>query len=683
MMRAAAFGLALLGIAAPAFAQEIADPLVRVDLLSAAETVAPGDTVRIAVRQQIEPGWHTYWQNPGDVGEAPRVVWSPPEGVTVGDFDWPVPERVPYEPYLNFGYGDEVWLLADLAVPASWPVGQPLEIAAQAEWLVCADICVPEAANLALTVPTGPSTVPDPTLADGFAEAEAALPRPAPGPALFQTDAAGLRLHLTGVKPTDAGEVAFFPFAADAIVHAAPQAWSADADGLTLAMTPADAGPTDRLDGVLVVRDGEGARGFTLAAEPGTVAPQVAAGDLSLWPAIALALLGGLLLNLMPCVFPVLAMKGLGLLKHAEYGTAERRMHGFAYTAGVLVAFGALATILLALRAGGAAVGWGFQLQSPLVVTLLAFLLFAVGLGLSGFLRVEGGWTSVGGRFAAQGGMPGAFATGVLAAVVATPCTAPFMAAALGWALIRPWGDALATFLALGLGLALPFLLLSLFPALARVLPRPGAWMDRLKQALAFPMYASAAWLVWVLAQQAGPNGVLAALTGFVLIAFAVWLLRQTDDARPAGRRVAQGAAMVAVLLALGLARLPAPVPASADGAGAAIPWHTYAPDRLASLRADGRAVFLNVTAAWCITCQVNERLALSGGVFAAAVDSGRLAYLKADWTNADPAITALLQGFGRSGVPLYVLYPADGGSPLVLPQLLTEAIVRDAVGPA
>ena len=402
---------------------------------------------------------------------------------------------------------------------------------------------------------------------------------------------------------------------------------------------------------------------------------------------MGLALVGGLILNLMPCVFPVLAIKALGFL-HGDAG--EHRRQGLAYTAGVLAAFAALGAVLLALRGAGGSVGWGFQFHSPLFVLLLAWLMFVLGLSLAGPLLIGAGFAGVGQGLASRPGLAGSFFTGVLATVVATPCTAPFMGAAMAYALAQPALEVMAVFLSLGLGLALPYLALAWWPALQRRLPRPGVWMDVLKQALAFPMFAAAIWLVWVIAQQAGPMGVLAALAGMGLLALAAWIRSVSRNAAPrwrwtgAGAVIASLAAAVALLpavSALGGEALPSAAISGASSQGAAADHEPYSPERLAELRAQGKPVFVNLTASWCITCLVNERVALSTEEVRGAFEQQGVTYLKGDWTRQDPRITELLKQHDRSGVPLYLFYPAGTGSDAqVLPQLLTPGIVTTAL---
>ncbi len=436
------------------------------------------------------------------------------------------------------------------------------------------------------------------------------------------------------------------------------------------------------LDGVLSLRGEDGAeRAFEISANPAPAAP-VESG-IVWWQALLLAFLGGVVLNAMPCVFPILSLKLLSVAQHAHGHRSERAYHGLAYTAGVLASFAALGIALLALRAGGQAVGWGFQLQSPVFVAVLAYLLFAMGLSLSGVAGFGGALAGVGGRFAARSGLAGTFFTGVLATIVATPCTAPFMGAALGFALIAPAAMAIGVFLALGLGLAAPYLVASLTHRWQRLLPKPGPWMDFVKQLLAFPLYGTVAWLLWVLIQEVGPGDAFGALFGLVLVAFAVWVYGQTRLAAPART---DGSAWDWPPPGAPL-RSFSPLSLTRSGAGQirrlrdGLPYEPFTPQRLAALEAAGKPVFVNLTASWCVTCLINERVALDSDAVRQAFAERGIVPLKGDWTSQNPEITKFLQQFGRSGVPLYLLYSGRGGEPIMLPQILTAASVLDAIG--
>ena len=673
---------------------------VRAELVAGAEAVRPGGTIRIGIHKQIIPLWHTYWLNPGDSGLATTAEWALPNGAAASGILWPAPERIAVGPLMNCGYEGEVTLLTDITVPAETPAGGSFPIRATVDWLVCEEICIPEQVELGLDLPVVAAGAGTGTAHPAIAAAEARLPVKSPWTARFEAGAGELRLALDapGLRSDSIEDIWFYPNEWGLIAHAAAQKLTVENDRIVLAMTAGDAfqPALASLDGVLVVKERAGDALLTQALAVSAPAGSVAAGtgnpaglSIGIGTALLFALLGGLILNLMPCVFPVLSMKALALVEQAGKQPARVRLHGLAYTGGILGSFLALAGLLAALKAGGTAVGWGFQFQSPVFVLLLAYLLFAVGLSLSGVFTIGGSTAGIGGNLAARGGYAGSFFTGVLAAIVATPCTAPFMGVAIGFALAAPLPVLFAVFLALGLGLALPYVALSVWPPLLRLLPRPGPWMERFRQFLAFPMYGAAIWLVWVLSLQAGAKGVLTALGGMLLIGFAAWLYDITRASGRTARQAGSGLAALALIAAIGwgvfagheAAPQQTAVPAAASAAEVT-PWESYSRQRFEALRAEGRPVFLNFTAAWCITCLVNERVALNRPDVATAFQTGDVAYLKGDWTKQDAEITAKLEEFGRSGVPLYVFYPAGRESqPVVLPQLLTVDIVLSGIG--
>lgn len=646
-------------------------------LMADQAAVAPGGTVMVGLRLRLAPGWHTYWRNAGDAGAPPDITLTLPPGATAGPIAWPAPERIEYGPLVNFGYHDDVLLPLAVHLPATLAAGSTLPIEATATWLVCEQVCVPEEGQFRLDIPVEVTARPDPATAPLFEAAAAAQPRASPWQARAALGPAGgsLTLEGPGLSPETVRQAVFLPGEPALLDNVAPQRLAVAPGRLELALTPAEgAAAPATLGGVLLLTDGGGRRiAYEITAAP--VAP-FAAATLPLWQAALFAFLGGLILNLMPCVFPVLAMKAMALARLAGEAQGRVRAHALSYTAGVLLSFAVLGGVLLGLRAGGTAAGWGFQFTAPGFVAAMAWLMLGVGLNLSGVYGI-GGTVGAGSGLTGRGGHLGSFATGALAVLVATPCTAPFMAAALGAALAMPPAAAMAVFLALGLGLAAPYGLLAAAPGLARLMPRPGAWMERLRQILAFPMYAAAVWLVWVLAQQTGPDAVLAVLAGGVLLAFGAWALGQAQ--RAGGSRLAIAGAVIGLLGALALLPRIATAPAEAAAPGPGV--EAWSEARVAALRAEGRTVFVNATAAWCITCQVNERVALRSEAVLAAFAARGVAYLKADWTAGDPAIAALLRAHGRDGVPLYLVFPAGGGAPEVLPQLLTEGIVLRAIG--
>ena len=673
-------------------------PRVQIELVSEVESVRPGTPFWVAVRQRISPGWHTYWKNPGDSGEPTTLDWTLPPGTSAGEIAWPPPERLRIGPATSYGYTGEVLLPVRITPPATLLPGDPFHLQVAAAWLVCEKECIPEEGTVSRTLPVTAGPPPaDPRWGPAMARVRAALPRPIPWPVTVAatTDTVTIRVAAASLRPARIAGAWFYPLEWGLIDDAAEQEMSVSAEGLTLRVARGSLPEAAErpVEGVLAITEqldgGPVRQAFAVRAEP-PAAGSGAAGPATrgaLLRALGLALAGGLALNLMPCVLPVLSLKVLALAAHAGGSRAVRVAHGFAYTAGVSVSFGLIAGMLLGLRAGGELVGWGFQLQSPVFVTLLADLLFVMGLTLSGIVTLGSRLAGTGSGLAGRRGYSGSFFTGALAAVVATPCTAPFMATAVGYALLQPAPVALAVFLALGLGFALPYLALSLGPGWTRLLPRPGVWMERLKQFLAFPLYASAAWLVWVLSQQVGPAGLAACLAGLVLLAVAAWLYEATRHGAGLWRRLGRPAAAAGAIAALGLAAFTAAPTASTGARTAADPsWEPYTAARLAELRGRGVPVFVNVTAAWCITCLVNERVALRSPEVTARLAQKGVASLKADWTNRDPAIAQVLASFQRSGVPLYLLYPgAEAGAPSshgprVLPQVLTEGIVLEAL---
>ncbi len=678
-----------------ATANPVSTEHVTARLLAEQTEFVPGQEIELALVLDIHPGWHTYWANPGDSGEPTRLDWRLPAGFEAGPIRWPYPELIRVGPLANYGYSDRAVHLTSVATPADWPQGRPAEIAVSASWLVCEEHCIPEGAELRLSLPSTPGpAVENPDAREVFAYARDRLPRPLAGKSeLRRTGEGQLRLLVEApAMPEIVDGVWFFAGAWGLIEHAAAQPWSLERGRLRVDLVHGAAADQTPTAGVLVVQ-GEGrSQSFLLApervsAQDSAAAPQTAP-DLGLPLALGFALLGGLILNLMPCVFPVLAMKAVSLTRQTGVTAAERALQGLAYTAGVLVFFALVAALLLALRAAGVAVGWGYQLQYPPFVALMAYLFLVLGMSLSGAVTLGSRLMGIGGA-AGGSGAGGAFITGALAALVAAPCTAPFMGAALGYAMTLSWHLALAVMLALGLGLALPYLVLSLIPGFGKKLPRAGSWMEHLKQFLAFPMYATAAWLVWVLSVQAGPPGVAAVLAGMVLLVLGLWSWERGRQAAGRSRLLvgSVAAVIIAASLLLGLritpgVQAPGVVSPMPDDGRPALAADAFSPQRLASARTEGRPAFVNMTAAWCITCLVNERVALSSSAVAAAFASGDVLYLKGDWTNRDPEITEYLRDFGRSGVPLYVFYPV-AGEPRVLPQILTQSIVLEALNAA
>jgi thiol:disulfide interchange protein DsbD len=697
-------GLGLLAQSAPALAQSGAlpdvAPKVQASFIAEHAAVAPGGKVTVALRELIRENWHTYWVNPGDSGAPTVINWQLPEGWSAAAPQFPYPESIPVGPLMNFGYEKEVVLLNEITAPANATPGQTVTLEADVMWLVCSDVCIPEETHLSLPLPIAvDASPPAAEHAEMFADARAKLPHASPWTARYDaTDTRfGLLLEAPELASARPKSAVFYAYTDGMVQPAAPQNAGTASDGLVIngapgwKMTTAEKrSAVNSVKGILVLTGADGrVDALDLEAVPGPVPVAATAlvgdSDMGLLTAMLFALLGGLILNLMPCVFPVLSMKALALAAKRDVPEAARAS-ALAYGAGVLVSFVMLAALLIALQAGGAAVGWGFQLQQPLFVTVLALLMFAVGLNLSGLYEIGGGaLAGAGEKLTHASGSAGSFFTGVLAVVVATPCTAPFMGAAMGYALTQNALFALAVFAALGIGFALPFVLLGFFPRALGFLPKPGAWMTNLRQILAFPMYGAAIWLIWVLSLQAGPDGLLVALASALALAFGLWALGRAQTSDGFGRRAGFATAAIAVLAAAGLTTyagtFSAPAAVAPQVADAStIPYEPYTTARFEALRAEGRPVFINATAAWCITCLVNERVALSGDGLKNEFEQKKVAALKADWTNQNPEITALLKAQQRSGVPLYLYYAPGAQVPVVLPQILTESIVLAAL---
>lgn len=660
---------------------------VAIRLLPEKTDLKSGDTVTVGIEQTIAPKWHTYWLNPGDSGTAARVEWSGVAGIKASAIQWPVPKKLPMGPLMNFGYEGKAVLLQEITLPDDLPAG-PLTIMATIEILVCHEICIPESHTATFTINDGrePSS-------RAIEQARTKLPVDLGWASAMEEKDGELIVTINTDTPG--------AFARPDRIELYPEEWglilntektTASKDGSTLTLRhkrgDRDLAEVPVTKSVIVYEDVAGQRKAVRVSTINDAGPLPSDNErpVTILTAILFAFLGGVVLNLMPCVFPVLSMKALSLVKLKDKDESIARLHGIAYTLGILACFTLIAGILIALKAGGLQIGWGFQLQHPVVILSLAYLFFLLGLNLAGFFEIDFGLSNVGQTLTAKSGLGGSFFTGVLATLVATPCTAPFMGAAIGFALTQSSFVAITTFLSLGLGLAFPYLLLSFVPAIRHAMPKPGVWMERLRQFLSFPMFVSACWLLWILSQQVSHMGHFAALLGMVAIAFSIWLWRF----RP--KHIAGHALYVAVILAsLGFVvstfLTMKPVEGKIkDRAEIEQNWEEFSQARLTGHLAGNAPVFVNMTAAWCITCKVNEKIAI-------AVESTRrlfkdkgVVYLRGDWTNQNPEITTYLEEYGRSGVPIYVYYgPRDDvrgvrPEPVVLPQLLTPGLVENAI---
>ncbi|HVF83976.1 MAG TPA: thioredoxin family protein [Sphingomicrobium sp.] len=669
--------LAALFLAVPGNAQlpQPGKNAIAASLVAETSVVRPGETVTLALVMKPEKGWHGYWKNPGDSGIETQIAWELPAGLSAGPIQYPVPDQLIVAGLMNYVYKDDYAQLIDVEVPAAVAPGTRLPIRARVDYLACTDeICVPETVNVAVELAAGsaPAAQANRTLFDRFRQA---LPKPLGSEARFERASDRFRLAIPVPAGLELREPYFYPLTDGALAYAAGQTFSRAGDTLIVETdAPANAGSLPTVEGVLKLSDGNG---LSLKAVPGVVpaagaplehvAEQPAFDASAVLAALVGALVGGLLLNIMPCVFPILSLKALSLAKAGgDEGAAKRE--ALAYTAGAVLVCLALGAALLALRAGGVAAGWAFQLQDPRVILILLLLTAAIALNLAGLFELPA--LAAGDRLAAQGGVGGALWTGALAAFVATPCTGPFMGAALGAALVLPTAVALAVFAGLGLGLALPFLLLGFVPALRRRLPKPGPWMARFRRLLSLPMFLTSLALAWILGRQAGVNGMALGLASAVLVGLALWWVGRRQERGGGWLPLAPAAlaAVAAVMLVPTVASAPAQ--ASAQGLLKSEP---FTEARLDALQQEQRPVFVYFTADWCVTCKVNEKGALERKAVADAFAESQVAVLVGDWTRGDAAIGRFLEKHGRSGVPLY-LYYAPGKPVEVLPQVLTPS---------
>jgi thiol:disulfide interchange protein len=669
-------GLLLALPVTPGWAAAVQTPHVEAELVSETTTLLRGDN-SLALRLKPDAGWHTYWRNPGDTGQPTKIEWTLPSGVTAGDIQWPYPHSFRLGDLTNYGYGEETLLPVTLRVPQSWPALKPLKVLARARWLVCADVCIPGHAELSLELPVTASAQVNGAWQNAFARTRNQLPQAMDAlHASFAIEKGRISVQVYG-QDFRGTQVEFFPIQPRLFATRTEPALALESNALRLTQNLSEdfSGAPEHVGGVLVVSRNGTRNAYAIDAVPGTVAAVTTAAPPThnLLLILILAVLGGLTLNLMPCVFPVLSLKAMALMQQRDASAKQQRHHALAYTAGVMLSCAAVAGVLLALRAGGEAIGWGFQLQSPIFVAALAYLMFALGLSLSGVVEFGGRFMGIGQSLTVGNSSNSSFFTGVLATVVASPCTAPFMGTALGYAVTQSPLIAMCVFFALGFGLALPFLLLGFFPRLAALLPRPGAWMETFKQAMAFPLYLTVVWLVWVVMQQSGSDAAALTLIGLVLLAFALWLWP----------RPARAAMLLKITALAGAALLLAHPALRADKLAPSKPGaeqtEAYSDARLAQLRAEKRSVFVNLTADWCLTCKVNEHAALGSDKARDAFTQKNVAVLIGDWTRSDAAITKVLERYGRNGVPLYLL-SVNGGEPKVLPQILTPQIVLDAL---
>lgn len=680
--------LALQGMVVPgARAGLVHAPHTKIELISDVSQIGPVAPFWLGVRYVVEEGWHIYWRNPGDSGAAPEFEWSLPEGWKKEPVQWPLPERVPVSHLMNYGYKGEVILPVRVIPTGRNPSPEPFRIEVGAAWLVCKEECVPAEASLSLQIPVGAEKRPS-AWAEEIRNALEQVPRDAGRwsvRVLSRPESYEIRLTPLSGNHEAISRADFFPADPLTIHNAAPQRLEKSDSHLSLFVRkdPARNKGRDTLQGALGLFSGDSPAGpeeiLLVHAQVGKAFP--------FWRAVLLALLGGILLNLMPCVFPVISIKILSFAEHARREEGRPVAHGLLYALGILLSFWVLSGLLFALRAAGTRLGWGFQLQSPVFLTVMAVLFFLIGLNLLGVFEVGFLFTRLGGVGAGRSGYGGSFLSGILATLIATPCTAPFMGSAVGFALSQPVAAGLSIFTALGAGMALPYMILSSQPALVRRLPRPGPWMENLKQFLAFPMFATLIWILWVLGNQAGLEGVIRCLSGLFLVSLGIWLLKRASPAggRPGIRASVRAVAAAVILLGLlgafrGVSERERPAHLESEASRAAA-WEPFSEERIQELRRAGRPLFVNFTAAWCITCQVNKRLVLDHPEVLRAFKRHGVTLMKADWTNRDETIGRSLARYGRQGVPVYALYGRESGSePVLLPEVLTVGLVIETL---
>lgn len=679
----------------------------KISLVSEVRSIQAGQPFWVSMRMSLAPHWHVYWINPGDAGAAPAIDWELPDDFKAGDIQWPYPERVPLDEFVNFGYEDDVDFLVEITPAESLPAGAEITLKASVNYLICKDICIPESGELSLTLPVsdGQAAV-NPAELTNFSNARTKLPIKS---ADWQIAASisDTTLYVSAIPPAwfsdEISQIEFYPVEEYLIHNSAPQPLQKVGSGYQLAVPLSpdrDADPTE-ISGMLVSdigwRGAGSERALEIKAAVGKgVLPIVntagADGVNSFGLALMFAFVGGMILNLMPCVLPVLSLKILGFVQQAGEDKSKVFQHGLSFTGGVLVSFWVLAGALLLLRAGGEQLGWGFQLQSPVFVTILSIFLFLFGLSLFGVFEIGTSLMNVGqGNAMQQSGNFGSFMSGVTATVVATPCTAPFMGGALGYAISQPPLNSMLIFTFLGLGMAAPYVVLASVPGLLKFVPKPGPWMDSLKQFMGFLLMATVIWLIWVFGSQAGTNAVSALLLVLMFSGMGAWILGRWGNImkEKKTRLTAQVIAILTIALPLYffltnldfLAVTPDQGNTVAVQEEGAIQWQNFSPQLVSKLRDEGKPVFIDFTAKWCLSCQVNKKVAFSSSeVQAAFADKGINAVI-ADWTNYDATIAKALAEFGRNSVPLYVLYSPDPAKqPIVLPELLTPGIVLDAL---
>lgn len=678
--------LACLLLCVSAFAQPVRTQHLTVELVTESNTIAPNRDFLAGLHFVLDKGWHIYWINAGDAGLPPRVQWQLPKGITAGEIQYPAPQRLPLGPLMDFGYVNEVLLPIPMRSDASLKLGTAT-LRGHLHFLVCSSVCIPGQAEVTrkVSIAALPGT-PDPTTEPLFLNAERHMPLAVPAGRFVTVSQTKDAFIVTLQMGQSIPSAEFYPYQQNLIANASAQTVQSLPDGVRITVPKAQGLQQipATLHGLIKLPNDK-AYEFTTPIAAAAPAPSPQKPRSSLARILAFAFLGGIILNLMPCVFPVLFIKGLSLVQSSGEERKRLRAHGAMYTLGILVSFWIIVAVLLALRAGGTHLGWGFQFQSPYFVAFMALLFFFLGLSLAGQFEIGLGLTSAGGELAQRGGYTGSFFTGVLATVVATPCMAPLLGAAIGFALTQRAWVTFAVFTLLALGLAAPYVALTVRPVWARLLPRPGKWMEYLKQAVSIPIFAAMIWMIWVFGLETNIGAVTALLAGMLITAIAGWMLGHWP-----AKRIPT---CISILLLAAAIALPVYAAKQMPGTGgpkshmtisgtsADQAWQPFSPQLVSSLRAQGKPVFVDFSAAWCLSCQVNERAVLDRSDVIDAFRQAGVSTMRADWTNHDDTITAALSQLGRSGVPTYALYSGSPSEPpKLLPEVLTKGIVLDAL---
>lgn len=645
------------------------------ELISDVKSIQPGKSFWVCLKLSLTPGWHTYWINPGDTGLATSIDWILPEGFKASPIHWIPPQRLNVGKDVSFGYHNESFHLVEIT-PIKEISAQPQTITAKANWLVCGDMCGPEAADLSLTLPVrseeGAAEYSDHQAL--IQQLKEELSKPFLGKADFEETHGTVKLFipLKDLNITEIDSVSFFPFENDIIQNSGSSEFAVQEDKLVITLQKASKETLSKVTGVVQINDKTTHKinNFDVSFTPKSFEVTGTYGeDYNIFLVLLFALLGGIILNAMPCVFPILSLKALAIAQKKKSEYQEVRKQGFIYTTGVIFSFLALAFTLITLQLAGHSIGWGFQMQSPYFITFMIYLMTLIGLSLSGVFYLPIFFSRATSRGLSEQKTNDSFLIGILAVLVATPCSAPFMGIAIGYALAQPPLIILIVFIMLGLGFAIPYLCVCLFPFVLKLLPKPGVWMETLKEFLAFPMYATVLWLFWVLVQQTGTRGLITVGSGMVIMAFCLWLWRKLALENRFLRPI--------VFILFGILSL-APSAYLKEPSTSTVSIEPFSTGLLNKYREEKVPVLVNATAAWCITCKMNE-LSLKGKKVETLLRENNVHYLEADWTNQNKEITDYLKQFGRSGVPLYVYYPVDK-DPIVLPQILTEEGLKKVI---